>query len=258
MANAEYKRFTCTHCKLDFEATKEKRYCTRKCNQAAIRKNKTSVSRAEYVAKTRENAASKFTCECCGIEAFRTMSGTNKAKGFVNRWCSMICRSAAAAQAEARQSTVAKEIAALKRIARHVERAMMFRCHCVHCGSEMIVRRNGGLHKKVCDACSAEKIRLARRVSKLKRRASHRTADSDSINPIRVFERDRWRCHICGVLTLQKLRGTYHDRAPELEHIVSLADGGSHTWGNVACSCRKCNQAKGQASFGQLGLRFAA
>ena len=258
MAETDCKRYTCEGCNTLFDSVRAKRYCTRECNKAHLRKIGPQSTRAEYIAKTRENSASKFHCEFCGIEAFRKMSGTNKAKGFVNRWCSMRCRSAAAAQAEARQSMVAKEIAALKRIARHVERAMMFRWHCVHCGSEMIVRRNGGLHKKVCDACSAEKIRLARRVSKLRRKASHRAADSDSINPIRVFERDRWRCHICGVLTLQKLRGTYHDRAPELEHIVSLADGGSHTWGNVACSCRKCNQAKGSASFGQLGLRFAA
>ena len=110
-----YIRCVCEGCNTEFEAVRPKRYCTRKCNKAAIRKNKTSVSRAEYVANMRENAASKFTCECCGIEAFRTMSGTNKAKGFVNRWCSMICRSAAAAQAEARQATVAKEIAALLR-----------------------------------------------------------------------------------------------------------------------------------------------
>ena len=26
MAIAEYKRFTCTHCKMEFEASKEKRY----------------------------------------------------------------------------------------------------------------------------------------------------------------------------------------------------------------------------------------
>lgn len=141
MADAEYKRFTCTHCNLEFEATKEKRYCTRKCNQAAIRKNKTSVSRAEYVAKTRENAASKFTCERCGIEAFRKMSGTNKAKGFVNRWCSMSCRSAAAAERNQNRAGHAPQV-----------------CACEICGAAFEAART----KKVCsDDCRKEKARRA-------------------------------------------------------------------------------------------------
>ena len=91
-----------------------------------------------------------------------------------------------------------------------------------------------------------------------RRRAATATQSGVSINPIKVFERDKWRCHLCGVKTLKSKRGTYDDRAPELDHIVALADGGSHTWGNVACSCRKCNSTKGARSLGQLGLVIAA
>ena len=258
MPEANYKRFRCSHCTVEFEAIKEKRYCTKKCNRAAIKKSKSSVSRAEYLAKARENSASKFVCEHCGKEAHRKLSGTNKKKGIVNRFCSMQCRKDSASQAELRRSQVAKEIAALKRIARYVETPRMFRCNCIHCNAEMIVRRNGGLHKKVCDSCTSESKSASRRIHKLKRKASRRNREADAINPIRVFERDKWRCHICGRKTPKEKRGTYDDDAPELEHIVSLASGGTHTWGNVACSCRKCNQAKGAASFGQLGLRFAA
>lgn len=45
-------------------------------------------------------------------------------------------------------------------------------------------------------------------------------------------------------------------KAPELEHIIPIAMGGTHTWDNVACACRLCNQAKGARDFGQLGLRI--
>jgi 5-methylcytosine-specific restriction endonuclease McrA len=54
------------------------------------------------------------------------------------------------------------------------------------------------------------------------------------------------------------LRGTHADRAPELDHILPLAAGGDHTFDNVACACRKCNQAKGALPLGQIRLTFAA
>lgn len=98
----------------------------------------------------------------------------------------------------------------------------------------------------------------SRRARESKRRALKRRACAERIEPLRVFERDKWRCHLCGIKTLKHLRGTLSDRAPELEHIISLADGGTHTWGNVACACSKCNRRKGASSFGQLGLEFAA
>ena len=103
----------------------------------------------------------------------------------------------------------------------------------------------------------SESGRSVIRAARLKRKARLRGSSSGhSIDPIKVFERDKWICHLCGAKTLKEKRGTTDDKAPELEHIVSLAHGGTHTWGNVACSCRKCNQAKGANSIGQLGFCF--
>lgn len=94
--------------------------------------------------------------------------------------------------------------------------------------------------------CSVECGRVhSRRVEKAKRRARQRAVAYESIDPIAVFERDGWRCHICGGLTLPFLRGSIEPDAPELDHVVALANGGAHTWGNVACAHRRCNQDKG-------------
>ena len=95
-----------------------------------------------------------------------------------------------------------------------------------------------------------------KRIEKAKRRAIERGLDADNIDPIKIFERDKWMCHICNKKTDITRRGTYEDKAPELDHIISLADGGAHTFGNVACSCRKCNGLKGSKSFGQLSFGF--
>lgn len=81
-----------------------------------------------------------------------------------------------------------------------------------------------------------------------------RPRKTSRVDPIKVFERDGWKCHLCGIKTPKRLRGTTDDRAPERDHIVSLADGGSDTYENSACACRRCNRLKGARSIGQLLL----
>ena len=73
-------------------------------------------------------------------------------------------------------------------------------------------------------------------------------------NVLRVFERDKWRCKMCGVKTPSKLRGTYEPNAPEVGHIVALSVGGDHVMENIQCECRACNAAKGARPAGQTWL----
>ena len=82
--------------------------------------------------------------------------------------------------------------------------------------------------------------------------------ESEAIDPIAVFDRDRWTCQLCGKRTPRRLRGQMVPDAPELDHIIPLALGGPHTWGNVQCACRECNGKKGATIQGQLGLPLAA
>lgn len=76
----------------------------------------------------------------------------------------------------------------------------------------------------------------------------------ETVNLLKVLERDNWTCQLCGIKTPKKLRGTYDDRAPEVDHIVALAAGGEHSYRNTQCACRKCNIAKSGAAKGQLRL----
>lgn len=74
----------------------------------------------------------------------------------------------------------------------------------------------------------------------------------ESVDPLRVFARDRWRCKLCGRKTPQTKRGTYEDDAPELDHIEPVSLGGMHTYLNTQCACRACNIRKGAKPLGQL------
>lgn len=103
--------------------------------------------------------------------------------------------------------------------------------------------------------CSQQcSYRFAKRAGKASRRARTRGLIAEAFNPIEVFERDGWRCHLCGTKTKLRDRGTAKPKAPELDHIVSLAEGGPHTRANTACACRSCNGRKGRESRGQPSL----
>lgn len=48
-------------------------------------------------------------------------------------------------------------------------------------------------------------MRRGKRAAKAKRRAVTRGRSAQSIDPVRVFDRDGWRCHLCGVKTPREL-----------------------------------------------------
>lgn len=104
------------------------------------------------------------------------------------------------------------------------------------------------------DACTRAKGLRKRIRNEKVRRLRKRGIDCEMVDPFKVFERDGWKCQLCGVATPKRLRGSHKDRAPELDHILPLAAGGAHTYANTQCSCRKCNRIKWVTPAGQLQL----
>lgn len=120
---------------------------------------------------------------------------------------------------------------------------------CNECGCEF-VSSYGNKHRSYCsDKCRRKHFQ---RTSKAHRRAKIRGNEYEVFDPLEIFERDHWRCQLCGMKTPKRLRGTLEDRAPELDHIIPLALGGPHTRINTQCLCRLCNQRKGATIAGQL------
>jgi len=68
-----------------------------------------------------------------------------------------------------------------------------------------------------------------------------------------VFDRDGWRCGICGRPVNSSLKFPHPD-SPSLDHIIPLAEGGTHTWQNVQLAHFICNSLKGSTGGGQLRL----
>lgn len=124
-------------------------------------------------------------------------------------------------------------------------------CRC--CGlSYKPVSTGGGPGKFCSETCRALIKTAAKRVEKAKRKARLKGVTVERVDPFVVFDRDKWKCQLCGIKTPKSKRGSYDDNAPELDHIKPLGKGGEHSYINTQCSCRRCNRVKSDSMLGQL------
>ena len=167
--------------------------------------NSTCMTREEYRRSVRENAQGNFVCINCEQHSYRKISGTNKAKGIESKYCCMACRvehsAKLAEQLRIAIAHVRSEIKGIRRLGKSSYKPTKKRCQCNKCGTQFIATLGGGRHKQVCDACLLETKKRLHRINKAKRRAKCKGVEAESVNPIAVFERDNWRCKLCGCKT---------------------------------------------------------
>jgi 5-methylcytosine-specific restriction endonuclease McrA len=215
-ASIERRSSVCGSCGVGFVARGLDRlsYCSRQC--------------AGEARKTRPPAHSKVWFPTCR-ECDRVFATRLKAV----RVCSDGCKAA-----EERQRARARAAALV----------IPLKLRCPECDSEF-VRTYGDKGRAFCSqACSK---RHTSRANRKKRKWVERAARVEAVNPFKVFERDGWRCRCCRKPTPRDKRGTYHPRAPELDHIIPLAKGGEHSYRNTQLLCRACNGAKSDTDGGQ-------
>lgn len=217
-ADTHREKRNCLYCGVEFMASvqQDQRYCSEVCSR---RGNKGTIA----------PLGNKLQCPQCGNTFIRDHS--------LQAFCSAECRY---------QYTL--DQMANDRIENHQEVEYI----CKECGS-VFVPEFGNKHRAFCsDAC---RNRHGSRIGKVIRKARIRGAERiERFDPIEILCGDKWHCQLCGISTPKRLRGSIDDRAPELDHIVPLAMGGSHTRANTQCLCRKCNQKKGASMIGQLRL----
>jgi hypothetical protein len=116
---------------------------------------------------------------------------------------------------------------------------------CAFC-SKTFIPEYGSLRRGYCTTeCRDEAKRKVRNGSSHRRRAKKFGCAYEPVSKLKVFERDGWKCYLCGCDTPRQLSGTMEPNAPELEHVVPLSAGGAHSYDNTRCACRQCNRVKG-------------
>jgi endogenous inhibitor of DNA gyrase (YacG/DUF329 family) len=125
---------------------------------------------------------------------------------------------------------------------------------CKHCGKEFI-----GKHRTVycSDECQTIDWRSRNphkgREYAHRRKARLRMAFVSKVNPLEIFERDKWTCQICGKKVNKKLKYP-HPKCATIDHIIPLSKGGTHEPKNVQLAHFVCNDRKSNIGGGQLRL----
>jgi len=89
-----------------------------------------------------------------------------------------------------------------------------------------------------------EAHRLKNQSRNLIRKAKIAGVDSEPVDALVVYERDRWTCQLCGEHIDSTLR--YPDRmSASVDHIIPLSHGGPHNYANVQAAHLTCNASKG-------------
>jgi hypothetical protein len=130
--------------------------------------------------------------------------------------------------------------------------------NCCDCGSELNADTR---YVKRCDACKRKSRNHWKRIAgktPRKRCRRHGVPCDPAIKSRDVFERDGYKCQLCGCKCLAKFKVVNdmpHPLSPTVDHIIAISLGiKGHTWDNVQCACWKCNVAKGAQAKGQMRL----
>lgn len=113
---------------------------------------------------------------------------------------------------------------------------------CILCGMERICAETGR-PPRFCEPCAEfRKRELAAAISH-ERRARMRGRESERFTRREIFDRDRWRCGLCGMSIPTNLAWP-HPRSASLDHTIPLGADGTHTRANVKASHLRCNHKK--------------
>lgn len=249
----------CKNCKASFRSSKKvQHYCGRDCYESFVGRG---LSACSHCGRNYTPKASDRTTYCSRDCAYAYRANRSKLVGELRAHRRMAARRKTCvhcdvffigSQAKAYCSDeCAREAQRVRSLARLEDDYVAPSYKCRECG----VVFNPEYRDKRRVYCSKTCAKRAgRRTMKARRRARKRGSVADPINPYDIFDRDKWRCQLCGVATPRRLRGSHDERAPELDHVIPLSLGGSHTYGNVQCACRRCNNAKAASIAGQLDL----
>lgn len=126
-----------------------------------------------------------------------------------------------------------------------VRRGTTLALTCKVCGS-VFNRRSTTRRPEFCsDWCRTHNPQAAatRRIQKARRRARKRQAEYEPVNPLTIYERDAWTCQLCGK-RIDRTKTAPHPKAPTIDHLLPLAQGGAHVPANLQAAHFRCNVIK--------------
>lgn len=121
---------------------------------------------------------------------------------------------------------------------------------CVDCHAPIVGKQGP---KQLCGVCAWERGAAHRQAAKARRRGRMRAGTTETVYRKRVYQRDGWRCQLCGRLVRSDAKAPHPD-SPTLDHIVPLSAGGEHSYRNVQLAHFYCNSKRGAKGDAQMRL----
>lgn len=182
----------------------------------------------------------EITCAWCGREAKVT-----KAAG---RHCSATCaKRHQASLLPPKPPKPPKVVRYPKRSPSH----KIFPKLCSVC-ERCFVTRHAGLPTCSPDCAEVKRLDMKKR-GRDRRRARKSGAYVADVWRRDIFERDHWKCKLCGKALKRKAKAP-HPLAPTIDHIIPLAAGGTHEPANAQAAHFICNCLKRDGGTDQLLL----
>lgn len=252
---------TCQYCGKEFVAhNKSKVYCSKKCKDIALRIKKgiRCNPNTEPFHKVCTICGKSFdtyreatiTCSSeCSKERKRQQDNKRHDPRCELSWDEYVAKVKAEAEARNEEKQLAKSRIDL---IRHINAYANLKTDkvCACCGA---VFHNEYPNAIYCsDKCrrrthDKRRRKVKPRTSSIRKRCRKYGVYYDpSVTSAKVFERDGYICQICGKPTdsSDTSWGIIGPNAPTVDHIVALANGGTHTWDNVQCAHAICNSYK--------------
>lgn len=84
-----------------------------------------------------------------------------------------------------------------------------------------------------------------------RRHALLKQLEAEHIDPLKIYERDKWTCQLCGQKVRRVSRHKHDPRSASLDHVVPVSHGGGTTYANLQCTHLFCNKSKGNRGDAQ-------
>jgi len=129
-----------------------------------------------------------------------------------------------------------------------VEAHVPKRFDCKECGKKCVTEY-GDKRSAFCSKNCAARHDGRKYGRNHRQRAKRAGVDYEPIDVADIYQRDGWKCGICGGRIDRRTKAP-HPRSASLDHIVPLSKGGGHVRRNVQAVHLACNTLKGNDAVG--------
>lgn len=235
----------CKLCKKIFlPSYKRKMYCSLNCQHEALRKHEKRI--CQYCGKEfelrRSNVEKKFCSKDC-LRKFKINISLENKKIRDKRYC-VVCGKEYQKNGTKTCSAECWKINKTNKASEHSKQICQKKfknyknINCEYCGKNFIPRNKTS---KFCSyKCKVKSKNVRRNIDKI----LINNGDYDcSINLIKLFQRDKGKCALCGDYVNMEL-SSIDNYYGSIDHIIPRSRGGKHIWDNVQLAHRICNSKK--------------